>query len=186
MEKYHEILREKLSEKRYQHSINVSKKAVYLAEKYGADIEKAKIAGLLHDITKQIDETEQLHIISDAGMSLSETEMKNIKLWHAVSGMAFLKARLNINDSDILNAVRYHTTGRANMSLLEKIVFVADMISEDRIFEGVEKVRALAEENLDKAVCFSSILSIEWLIEKKQVIAFNTLNAYNDTVSSFN
>lgn len=81
---------------------------------------KAEIAGLLHDITKQTDETEQLQLISDAKMKLSALEFDNKKLWHAFSGAAYLKTKLNIDDEEILNAVKFHTTGRAEMSLLEK------------------------------------------------------------------
>lgn len=182
---YKKLLKEKLTEKRYIHSINVSKKAVYLAKKYGADEKKAEIAGLLHDITKQTDEEEQLKFISRAKLELSDIEFKNKKLWHAVSGAAYLKVELNIKDEEILNAIRFHTTGRAGMSLLEKVIFVADMISEERNFPGVEEARNIAEKNLEKAVCFTSILSIEFLIEKKLAIAPNTLEAYNDTVKFF-
>ena len=115
---YNKILKEKLTEKRYNHSVNVSKKAVYLARKYGADVKKAEIAGLLHDITKQTDEPEQLQLVSDAGLKLSELEFESKKLWHALSGAAYLKTKLKIEDEEILNAVKFHTTGRAGMSLL--------------------------------------------------------------------
>lgn len=182
---YVKILQEKLPEKRYNHSINVAKKAVYLAKKYGADVEKAEIAGLLHDITKYEDDQEQLRLISAAGLSLSALELENKKLWHALSGAAYLKVELHIEDEDILNAVKFHTTGRAGMSVLEKVVFVADMISEDRTFAEAEKVRKIAEESLNKAVCLTAVLSLEWLTEKLATIAPNTLAAYNDTVKSF-
>ena len=163
----------------------MSKKAIYLAHKYGADVKKAEIAGLLHDVTKQTDEHEQLRLISEAGMELSALELKNKKLWHAVSGCAYLKIRLNIDDEEILNAVKFHTTGRAGMSRLEKVIFVADMISDDRTSEESKKVKVVAEENLDKAVCLTSIFCIEWLIDKMTTIAPNTLAAYNDTVKFF-
>ena len=115
----------------------------------------------------------------------SDLELENKKLWHAVSGAAFLKINFNIQDEDILNAVRFHTTGRAGMSLLEKVVFVADMISDDRTFEEADKVRKIADESLDKAVCLSSVLSIDFLIKKLVKISPSTLDAYNDTVGSF-
>lgn len=182
---YHKILKQNLTEKRYTHCVNVAQKAVYLAKRYGADVNKAEIAGLLHDVTKQMKDELQLKIISDAGTQLSPIEIKNKKLWHAVSGSAYLKVKLGIDDKEILNAVRFHTTGRAKMSLLEKIIFVADMISNDRNFAGVNVAREIAKKNLDKAVCLTSILSIEWLMEKKAIIAPNTLDAYNDTVKSF-
>ncbi len=185
MEMYKKILRERLSEKRYQHSLNVAEMAIYLAKKYGADVEKAELAGLLHDITKQTDEQEQLQLLHEAGLKLTSLEAENKKLWHAISGAAYLKNKLNIDDTDILNAVRYHTTGRVGMSLLEKVVFLADMISDDRTFAGVEEVKILAEQSLDKALCLSAILSIEWLLEKKAAIAPDTLGLYNETVKFF-
>ena len=185
LDMYNEVLKKNLTEKRYNHSVNVSKKAIYLAKKYGADVKKAEIAGLLHDITKQTDETEQLQLISDAKMKLSALEFDNKKLWHAFSGAAYLKTKLNIDDEEILNAVKFHTTGRAEMSLLEKIVFVADMISDDRTSAESVKVKKIAEESLDKAVCLTARFSIELLMEKEMTIAPNTLAAYNDTVKNF-
>ena len=183
---YNEILKKNLTEKRYNHSVNVSKKAVYLAKKYGANMKKVEIAGLLHDITKQTDEKEQLQLISDAGMKLSAFEFDDKKLWHAISGAAYLKTKLKIDDEDILNAVKFHTTGRAGMSLQEKIVFVADMISDDRTSVESAEVKKTAEESLDKAVCLTARFSIEMLMEKNMTIAPNTLEAYNDTVKNFN
>lgn len=182
IEEYKRILKSKLTQKRYDHCINVSKKAVYLAKKYGADVNKAEVAGLLHDITKQTDDEEQLRVIANAGMKLNPVEMANKKLWHAVSGSAYLKTVLNIEDNDILNAVLYHTTGRASMSLLEKIVFLADLISDERDFEEVYAIRDLAEKDLNKAVCVAAAFSIKFLISKNVVIASNTLEAYNDNV----
>ncbi len=186
LEEYYKVLRARVNDKRYNHSLNVAKEASYLAQKYGADVKKAEFAGLLHDITKQIDEIEQLQLISDAGMRLSDLELENKKLWHAVSGMAFLKTRLNIEDEDILNAVRYHTTGRAGMSLLEKVVFVADITTADRTSPEAKEIRKVVEEDLNKAVCLTALASIEWLTQRKAVVAPNTLAAYNDNVKAFN
>ena len=185
LEMYHRILKQNLSEKRYTHCVNVAKKAVYLAKKYGADVDKAELAGLLHDITKQMDNDLQLKIISDAGMRLSPIEFKNKNLWHAVSGTAYLKVKLGVDDEEILNAVRFHTTGRAGMSLLEKIVFVADIISEDRTSAEAKKIRVVVEESLDRAVCLASIALLETLMSRVLIIDPNTLAAYNDNIKSF-
>lgn len=185
MDIYKKILQEKLTEKRYEHSLKVAEKAVYLAKKYDADVDKAELAGLLHDITKQTDEQEQLKILEETGVRLTALERENKKLWHAISGAAYLRNTLKIDDEDILNAVRYHTTGRVGMSLLEKVVFLADMTSDDRTFDGVDEARALAEESLNKALCLSAALSIEWLLVKKAAIAPDTLGLYNETVKFF-
>ncbi len=128
---YEEIIKPFLSEKRFKHSINVSKSAEQLAIKYGADPEKAKIAGMLHDIMKEMTPEEHKRLARELDVKLDEFELNTKKLLHAVIGSKYIEKVLGINDSDILNAVRYHTTGRAGMSVLEKVVFVA----ADRRFE---------------------------------------------------
>ncbi len=185
LDTYHKILKQNLSEKRYIHCVNVAQKAVYLAKKYGAGVDKAELAGLLHDITKQMDNDLQLKIISDAGMRLSPIEFRNKNLWHAVSGTAYLKTKLGIDNEEILNAVRFHTTGRAGMSLLEKIIFVADMISDDRTSVESQKIRDVVEGSLDKAVCLTAVALLEMLMSRAVIIDPNTLAAYNDNVKSF-
>lgn len=177
---YDKIISDRLKTARYKHSKNVAKEAVRLARKYGGDIEKAEIAGILHDITKESSPEEHLEIIKKAGIELTELEKNSQKLWHAISGSAYIKVELGITDEDIINAVRYHTTGRAGMSLLEKIVFVADFTSADRDYEGVEKMRKAADKSLDEAVFEGMSFTISDLAERKLTIAPDSFAGYNE------
>ena len=105
-----------LTQKRFEHSLNVSEEAVKLAKKYGADTEKAELAGLLHDILKDTPPEKQLKILADFGIIMSDVELSAKKFWHAISGAVYIKHVLHIEDEDVYNAVRYHTTGRKNMT----------------------------------------------------------------------
>lgn len=183
-EQYEKMLQAKLSKKRYFHCICVAKKAVLLAERYKADIKKAKTAGLLHDIMKETAHKEQLEFLSECGIELTDVEKHTEKLCHAISGAAYLKNVLKIDDEEILNAVRYHTTGRKNMSLLEKIIFVADFTSEDRDYEGVQKIREAADYSLEAAMEAGFAFTIEDLARRGLPIHQDTLFAYNSLILS--
>lgn len=145
-------LKHDLTEKRFQHSLAVADMAVRLAERHGGDVEKARLAGLVHDCMRDTSHIESLRLLSEKRVSLSPLEMNAFNLWHAVLGAAVLEERFGITDPDIVNAVRYHTTGRAGMSLLEKIIYVADCTSADRHYSDVEDVRAAAMKCLDDGV----------------------------------
>lgn len=177
---YDKIINSRLKSARYKHSKNVAKEAVALAKKYGGDTLKAEIAGLLHDITKEADESEHKEIIKRAGIELSELEESSPKLWHAISGSAYIQTELGITDMDIINSIRYHTTGRADMSLLEKIIFVADFISADRNYDGVEKMRRAAYKSLDHAVLEGMAFTISDLVQRKITVAPDTFEGYNE------
>ena len=179
---YDKIIKERLSSKRYEHSKNVSKEAVRLAKKYGADVEKAEIAGILHDITKEAEQEEQFAVIEKAGIELTELESSTPKLWHAISGSAYIKVNLGIDDEDIINAVRYHTTGRSGMSLLEKVIFIADFTSAERDYDGVEKMRKAADKSLEDAMIEGMSFTICDLADRKLPIAPDTFKGYNDVV----
>lgn len=138
---YKKIIKARMGDYRYTHSVNVSKEARKLAKLYGADEEKAAIAGILHDITKETPKDEQLQIILDGGIILDSIQMNAPKLWHSISGSVYVQKELGIEDEDILNAIKYHTTGRAGMTLLEKIIFIADFTSEERDYKGVSTMR---------------------------------------------
>lgn len=179
LEEYKAIIQPLLSEKRYYHSLCVSKAAKELAKKYGADVQKAEIAGILHDIMKDLPPEQQLEKMKQYGVRLTEVERSAQKLWHAMLGMAYLKNELHIEDTEILGAVRYHTTGRANMTLLEKILFIADFISADRDYFGVDNLRKAAEINLDEAMLEGFVYTITDLTEQRKAIHPDTIAAYN-------
>lgn len=117
---YKRLIKSRMGEKRYIHSLNVAKEAVRLAKLYGADVKKAEVAGLLHDVTKETPPQEQLKLIKASGIILSEVQKVSPKLWHAISGAAYIRMQLSVTDPDIVSAIRFHTTGRAQMSLLER------------------------------------------------------------------
>lgn len=174
------LLREKLGDYRLRHSFCVADSARMLAERYGADPEKAYFAGLLHDVLKDAPREEQKRLIEDGGTVLTDAENGNPKLWHAMAGEAYLRGQMGVCDTDVLNAVRYHTTGRAGMSLLEKILYVADYLSADREYDGVERMRRLAGSSLEEAMLFGLSFTISDLAQKEQIIHPDSVNCYNE------
>lgn len=181
-EKIKELLRSRLKESRYIHSLNVAESAAELAEIYGADKEKCFTAGLLHDITKNAPDEEHLELFRLAGITLSPDEMHNKKLWHAMSGAEYIKHILKIDDEEIYSAVRYHTTGRAGMSLIEKIIYIADFVSAERDYSDVNVMRALCVQSLESAMLYALRYTIPDLIRKGQTVHKDSLELYNELI----
>lgn len=182
---YKKLVKSRVSEKRYIHCENVSKEAVKLAKLYGADPEKAEIAGILHDVTKETSTEEQLQIMEKNGIILSKLQMSSPKLWHSISGAAFIESELGITDEDILNAVRYHTSGRAGMSLLEKIIFVADFTSDERDYDGVQTMRKKSRKSLEEAMHFGLSFTLGDLVKRERVIDPNAVDCYNEITLNY-
>ena len=166
-----------LDEKRVPHVAGCEEEAVKLAERYGEDTEKAAVAGILHDITKRLSFEEQLGLCREYGIENDEDELKAPKLMHAKTGAALARDKFGI-DEDIYSAIRYHTTGKPDMTLLEKIIYLADYIEPTRHFEGVEELRALAYENIDRAMELGLAMSLEEIRGKGQ-------NPYKDTKDAY-
>lgn len=186
-EKYGEyiaLLREKLDDYRFDHSIAVAKRAVELANLYGADTEKAYVAGLLHDIQKNLSREEQLQFLNSSAIMLTDVEKASPKVWHAISGAEYISSKLKIEDTDIINAVRYHTTGRAGMSLLERIVYIADFTSLDRKYPDVEVLRDIVKRDLDAGLVYALRHTIISLSKETKPIHEDTLCAYNELIGS--
>ena len=179
---YDNLLKKKLDEHRYVHSLGVAKSARMLAEIYGEDSEKAYFAGLMHDVTKNTPYDEQLQIMQKSGIILTPCELNNKKLWHAISGSAYLKNELKIEDEDVLSAVRWHTTGRENMTKFEKIIYVADLISPERKYPDVEEVRRLSKLSLEEAMLHILKFCIANIVGDNMVVDVNTVNCYNDLI----
>lgn len=177
-EQYVEILRGRLTPKRFRHSLAVAEQAVHLAELYGADPKKARTAGLLHDILKDTDGDSQLQIFKDFDILLDAVEQTAPKLWHAHAGAVFLEHILGIKDTEILLPVRYHTTGRAGMSLLEIVLYLADFTSSDRDYPDVEVLRELAERDVDAAMLYALDYTVKDLEEQG-------LSVHPDTLACF-
>ena len=179
-EKYKQIMREKLDDYRFNHSLCVAEEAVRLSKLYGETEENAYLAGLLHDITKNYSADEHLKIFEKFDIILTESEKSSEKLWHAISGSAYAKNVLNITNLDVINAIKYHTTARANMSLLEKIVYLADFTSADRNYPDVNVMRNLVDISIEKAMQYSLSYTINSLKEKGLMPHPDTIAAYNE------
>ncbi|WP_407385141.1 bis(5'-nucleosyl)-tetraphosphatase (symmetrical) YqeK [Ruminococcus sp.] len=169
-----------LSEYRRTHSLNVAEEAVRYAEKYGGDVEKARFAGLLHDVTKETDFDRQLQIIENGGIMLSELERRSPKLWHAISGACYVRDVIGIDDEDIFNAIRFHTTARAGMSQLERLIFLADFTSAERDYPDIDVIRAHAEESLEDGMLYGLRFTVGRLIGRGDLVSPDALAAYNE------
>lgn len=170
-----------LTPNRYKHTQGVAQEAAKMARHYGADENKAYIAGLLHDCAKCIPTEEKLSMCKKYGVNLDDVLSKQPDLTHSFLGAKIAKKDYGITDSDILNAIAYHTTGRANMSLLEKIIYIADYIEPNRKhFEGLDEVRSLAYKDIDKTMV--KILKNTIKYNKNKVIhplSYEALYYYN-------
>ncbi len=175
---YMQLLSKRLNPHRYQHSLGVMETMEKLALKYGADVEKAKLAGLLHDITKNDSPEEQKALINKYNIPADEAQLRYGKLHHSLTAPYVLKYELGISDEEILSAVRYHTTGRANMTLLEKILYVADYVDPTRDYEDVEFYRKLAFSDIDRAAFLCLVYTMEDLSSQKSFIHKDTYDAY--------
>jgi nicotinate-nucleotide adenylyltransferase len=145
-------VKKKLSEERYQHTLRVLDKALELGGIFGEDKEKIEKAVLLHDYGKAFDPAMTRRWLSTSAYALDDIMAMNIDLAHGPFGADLARVEFGIEDEDVLNAIRYHTFGRAGMSLLEKIVFLADYIEPGRRFAGADRVRRLAVKDLDEAM----------------------------------
>ncbi|MFZ7121254.1 MAG: bis(5'-nucleosyl)-tetraphosphatase (symmetrical) YqeK [Eubacteriaceae bacterium] len=169
----YEYIRQKvksnISNKRFKHSLGVVEYAIYLAEKYNCDKEKAKIAAISHDCAKEMDIDTLVKIAKLHELKLDEVTLSEPHLLHGPVGSVIAQEELGIEDEEILNAIKYHTTGRTNMTKLEKIIYLSDVVELNRNYDGIEEVRRLSETDLDGAI----LLSIDKII--KYVISINSL-----------
>ncbi len=179
---YKQIIRKMMGDYRYVHSCNVADEAVTLAKLYGCDPQKAYVAGILHDITKELPREEQLQIIRDGGIILDDVQKNAPKLWHSISGSVYVRLKLGITDEDIINAVRYHTTGRAGMSLPEKIIYIADYTSAERSYDGADVMREKSRKSLEEAMLFSCQYTLQKLSSQQAAIHPDQLFCYNELV----
>jgi predicted HD superfamily hydrolase involved in NAD metabolism len=171
----------RMSEQRFKHVLGVEEAAVALAEKYGASPEKASIAALTHDYAKERPDDEFIMVIQRDGYDPDLLNYGNA-IWHGLVGASFVERELGITDEEILQAIRVHTTGAAEMSLLDKIVYVADYIEPGRKFPGVKDAREIAMSNLDDAVAFETKHTLLHLLENEQQIYPKTIETYNHWV----
>lgn len=171
-----------MSERRFKHVLGVEETAIALAEKYGASPEKASIAALTHDYAKERSDEEFQLVIRRDGFDLALLKWNNA-IWHGIVGADFVQRELGIDDEEILNAIALHTTGAAEMSLLAKIIYVADFIEPGRDFSGVNEAREIALVNLDDAVAYETKHTLAYLIEQGKPIYPKTIETYNKWVA---
>jgi nicotinate-nucleotide adenylyltransferase len=177
---YEQTITERLNKKRLAHSFNVadSAKELAIANNY-EDTEKAYVAGLLHDICKNDNEQSQLEMVRKSERSVNSIDLITPQLYHAIAGAWYIEHNLGIRDEEILDAIRYHTEGRARMTLLDKIIFVADIISADRDFDDVDYYREIAKADLDRTVLEYLHFSVRDVLDKHICLSTHSVNAYN-------
>lgn len=174
-----QIIKPLLSDKRYAHSVAVAEQAVRLARMYHVDPEKADTAAIFHDICKEMPRDQQLHWIEKSGIILDSVTQQQPNLWHGPAAVGYLGAVLHIQDPDILNAVRYHTSARAEMSTLEQIIYLADLTSKDRNYPDVDLMRQLTDQSLERAMQEALAFIVTDLVKHRRQICPDTYRAYN-------
>lgn len=173
-------LKTMLNRDRFQHSIGVQQTAIKLAEVYKADKNKASIAGLIHDCAKGKSGEELLRLAYRYGIRMKDLYKRQPDLLHGPVGSILAQKEFGIEDVEIIHAIKYHTTGCENMSLMDKIIYIADYIEPGRDFPGVEELRALAFKNLNEGILKALDNTIKHVIDKKQLLDDLTISARNN------
>lgn len=173
-----EKLKQNLDNSRFEHCLRVEKKSIELAKQYNADVQRAAIAGLLHDYCKQMPTEKFVETIKKFDLDRDLLNYGN-GIWHGIVGAEIIREELNVNDELILNAIRRHTVADTYMNDLDKIVFIADFIEDARDFPEVDKAREYAKESLDKAVAFEISHTLKYLISQNKKIYPKMLENYN-------
>lgn len=169
-------IKELLPEKRYNHVLRVVDMAKKLARIHGINSQKAEIAAYLHDVSKFFTLEDMKSLVWD---NEHVKDYQIGELLHGFAGAIYARNRFRIEDMDILNAIRYHTIGRKGMSDLEKLIYISDAVEEGRVYPGIEIVREMAFENLDKAILFETNRKIEYLIKLDSIIHPSTIEMRN-------
>lgn len=167
-----------LSEKRYAHTLRTCDMALKLAEKWGCDAQSTMETALLHDITKNLSEQEQLNLCEKYGIMFNYSGEDFSNLIHADTSAELARDLFGVTDG-VYNAIKHHTLGKANMSLLEKIIYLADKIEEGRVYDGVSEMRQMAFQNLDKALLMSMEGAISFKAQKGGNVNEQTIIAAN-------
>ena len=170
--------------KRFKHTLGVVEPATQLAKLYKLDVEKARLAALLHDCAKEMPLKEMQDLVKENNYKADEELLANGNLLHGLAGMIRAKLEFSITDSEILEAIRVHTTGKVGMSKLDKVIFLADYIEPNRDFPGVDELRNVAKKDLNKAVLLGFDNTINHLIEQHLSIYPLTIICRNDVLKS--
>lgn len=178
LEQIQNEIKNRLSEKRYYHSVCVMERCEELAKKFDFDIETAKMVGISHDIAKELTDEEKIKYCEENNIEVDEIERKNISLLHAKIGAHMVKDLFDFNEQ-MSQAIRAHTTGLPKMDMLCKILFIADRTSKERNFPDIEYLNKLLEKGIDKAVLYILDKKIELQLAKKSNIHINTVITRN-------
>ena len=179
IEEITEKLKNMLKPKRFLHCLAVKDSCLQLAQIYGANKQKAGLAGLLHDCAKSLTDEQLLEQSERFGILVDDIQRAETSILHAPIGAELARKDFGIEDEEILSAIRSHTTGCENMGLLAKILYVADCIAEDRLFSGVDNLRRVACKNLNAAVIMGMDIAIKFVIERNKLIHPDTIRARN-------
>lgn len=175
-------LGQKVSPYRFEHTLRVVETALELAEKHGLDLEKTRKAALLHDYAKDMSDQDLLALVTEAGFELSDLEKRDPSLLHGLAAAIIAQEDLGIEDTEVLDAIRYHTTGRPNFSQLGKLIFVADLIEPGRNYPGLDKFRKMASEDLDQAYLATLNSLIEFILRRGLLLHPLSIEARNDFI----
>ena len=170
------LVKQRLSEERFYHTKCVARAAKKLAPQFGADVDKAVLAAWLHDILKEDPKPDLLKRVQASAIIFGYKVEESPQLWHAFAGGDYVEQELGV-DPEIASAVRWHTTGKPDMTPLEKTVFLADYISDDRHFTGVEEIRELSYRSAEKGLRRAMKQTIDHLREKGLTVNENTIEA---------
>lgn len=173
------IIQGRLSARRYEHSLQVAEEARQMAVRFGIDPGKAYFAGLIHDYGKGMSGAELLQTAEENQLIEDDVERRSPDLLHAPVGALLLKRDLNIDDVEVLNAVKHHTLGQVGMSDLDKIIYLADMIEPGRDFPGIERLRCVAERDLDNAMIIGIESTLRYCIDTQKLIHPRTIMVRN-------
>ena len=179
-QKARRLAKKRLSAKRYQHTLNVRRMAVKLAKRWGADPEKAALAALLHDTAKELPREEMLQILNDNAIMAENAQNRPSPVWHGICAAILAQTQWGVEDEEVLSAIRCHTTGKPGMSLLDEIVFLADMTSAERDYPEVDYLRKLGKKDIHRAMREALEMNLHWLEESGKPVDEETRAALED------
>ena len=178
-----ELVRSRLSDKRYEHTLNVKKMAVKLAKRYGVDEDKAALAALLHDSAKEISKDEMRELMRQYPQYAEGGEERPTPVWHGICAAILARTQWGVEDEAILSAIACHTAGKAGMSKLDKVVYLADMTSKERDWPGVGKLRKLEMKDLDAAMLAALKQTNDFVLSQGKPLDPQSAAAYEDILA---
>lgn len=178
-----DLVKGRLSEKRYQHTLNVKKMAVKLARRYGVQEEKAALAALLHDAAKEISKEEMKALMAQYPQYAEGGESRPVPVWHGVCAAILARTEWGVTDEAVLSAIACHTAGKPGMTKLDKVVYLADMTSKERDWPGVNKLRKLEMKDLDAAMLAALKQTNDFVLSQGKPLDPLSKAAYDDILA---